>query len=389
MNALLASLRKEFLLFLRDWHALLVLFVMPTLFVLIMSLALQERFGEQGPVELTGRLVVEADTETSEAFVRELRDRPHLALTEGGPERPLESGGDLYEVRVLAGFDAALEGVNPGSAGIELRFAPELLQRDRLLIQAAVQEAVAYFNTLAIARELGYGREYAETELLRQGLVDVVASTPRQNPNAVQQSVSAWLIFAMFFIAIPISTTVIQERQQRTLMRLRTLGMPLWVLYSAKLFPYFVVNLLQLLLMLAIGMLLLPLLGSSGLSLAGVHVGSLLLVGVCTSLAALGMASLIATLARSVEQAVAATGTLNIVFAALGGIMIPTFFMPPALQALAQVSPMGWSLDGFLEVLVRGGSWGDVAASCSVLLAMAALLWLASIRLLRRGANHE
>src|SRR5690625_5422942 len=90
----------------------------------------------------------------------------------------------------------------------------------------------------------------------------------------------------MFFIAIPISTTVIQERQQRNLMRLRTFGMPIWVLYSAKLFPYFVVNLVQLLAMLAIGIFLLPLLGGQGLYLAGVNLAAMLAIGVSTSLAA-------------------------------------------------------------------------------------------------------
>src|SRR5690625_6584530 len=110
---------------------------------------------------------------------------------------------------------------------------------------------MARYNTEEIARELVYDREYSETELLRQGFIAVVSDGQAHTPSAVQQSVSAWLIFAMFFIAIPISTTVIQERQQRTLMRLRTFGMPIWVLYSAKLFPFFVVNLVLLFVLMA------------------------------------------------------------------------------------------------------------------------------------------
>ena len=37
-----------------------------------------------------------------------------------------------------------------------------------------------------------------------------------QVPSSVQQNVPAWLIFAMFFIAIPLSNTWVQERQQGT-----------------------------------------------------------------------------------------------------------------------------------------------------------------------------
>src|SRR5690625_2458371 len=80
--------------------------------------------------------------------------------------------------------------------------------------------------------------------------------------------------------------------------------------------------------------------GGQGLALAGVNLAALLAIGASTSLAALALASLIATVARSVEQATVASGALNIVFAALGGIMIPTFVMPPVLQTLAQISPM-------------------------------------------------
>lgn len=387
MNAFWASLRKEVLLLMRDWHALLVLFAMPSLFVLIMSLALQERF-EDGGVQLPGYLVLETEAQSVGSFLAELDAVPHLALTPAPDGQPLRTDGALYELRLPSDFDRALAGLREGP-GIYLRFAPELAQRDRLLIEAAVQEALARYNTVEIARELGYDRDYAETELLRQGFIAVVNDGQAHTPSAVQQSVSAWLIFAMFFIAIPISTTVIQERQQRTLMRLRTFGMPVWVLYSAKLFPYFVVNLVQLLAMLAIGIVLLPLLGGQGLSLAGVNAAALLAIGASTSLAALALASLIATLARSVEQATVASGALNIVFAALGGIMIPTFVMPPTLQALAQISPMAWALDGFLDVLVRGANLGDIVGSCALLLGSATILWLASAGILKRGSGHD
>ena len=387
MNTFWASLRKETLLLMRDWHALLVLFAMPSLFVLIMSLALEERF-EDGGVQLPGYLVVETEAESVESFLAELDAAPHLALTPAAGGQALRTDGALYELRLPGDFDRALAGLRDGP-GIYLRFAPELAQRDRLLIEAAVQEALARYNTVEIARELGYDRDYAETELLRQGFIAVVNDGQAHTPSAVQQSVSAWLIFAMFFIAIPISTTVIQERQQRTLMRLRTFGMPVWVLYSAKLFPYFVVNLAQLLAMLIIGIVLLPLLGGQGLSLAGVSLAALLAIGVSTSLAALALASLIATLARSVEQATVASGALNIVFAALGGIMIPTFVMPPTLQALAQTSPMAWALDGFLDVLVRGANVGDIVGSCALLIGSAIILWLASAGILKRGSGHD
>ena len=59
MRALAALLKKECLLLLRDWHALLLLFVMPAAFILIMSLALQDRFEAHGKVSASYYLVAE------------------------------------------------------------------------------------------------------------------------------------------------------------------------------------------------------------------------------------------------------------------------------------------------------------------------------------------
>ncbi len=44
MTALLATIQKELLLLRRDIHGLLLLFIMPMAFILIMSLALQDQF---------------------------------------------------------------------------------------------------------------------------------------------------------------------------------------------------------------------------------------------------------------------------------------------------------------------------------------------------------
>src|SRR5690625_822720 len=90
MNAFWASLRKESLLLIRDWHALLVLFAMPSLFVLIMSLALEERF-DDGGVQLPGYLVLEVEAESVAPFLAELYAVPNLALTPATAGEPLRT----------------------------------------------------------------------------------------------------------------------------------------------------------------------------------------------------------------------------------------------------------------------------------------------------------
>lgn len=81
-------------------------------------------------------------------------------------------------------------------------------------------------------------------------------------------------------------------------------------------------------------------------------------------------------------------GGINIILAALGGIMVPKSVMPAAMGQLAEVSPMSWALDAFLTLLVGQGSAADIAPYCFRLLLMAALLGGGGWLLFRRRVQQ-
>src|SRR5690606_26426770 len=94
-------------------------------------------------------------------------------------------------------------------------------------------------------------------------------------------------------------------------------------------------------------------------------------LAVSLSLAACCLGLAIASLARSAEQALMLSGGINLILAAIGGIMVPKSVMPDAMAALAEASPMGWALDAFLVLLVGQGTLSDVAPYCARLLLFA------------------
>jgi ABC-2 type transport system permease protein len=190
-------------------------------------------------------------------------------------------------------------------------------------------------------------------------------------PTAVQQNAPAWTLLAMFFLAIPLSVTFIKERNQGSLLRLQSMPVPAWVLFGGKVIPYFVVNQLQLLLILAVGVWGLPLLGGDRL-VPGNAPGAIAVLGVCASGAAIGFALLIASIARTPEQATTLSATVVLVLAALGGVLVPTMVMPPFMQELAGFSPFAWGLEGFLDVFIRGGGLREILPEAGRLLAFAA-----------------
>ena len=205
--------------------------------------------------------------------------------------------------------------------------------------------------------------------------------------NATQLSVPAWLIFGMFFVVLPMAGGFQREQQSGTLLRLRCLGLNLGTLVLSKLLPYFAINLLQFVLLLGIGIYGLPLLGLPALSLPG-SAAAYPLLAISVALATSSLGLLLAALARSSEQALLLGGGINILLAAIGGIMVPKSVMPAAMAQLAEVSPMSWALDAFLTLLVGHGSLADIAPYCARLLLFAALCGVAGLLLFTRRVQR-
>src|SRR5207249_3395604 len=88
--------------------------------------------------------------------------------------------------------------------------------------------------------------------------VEVIGSPRPARPSSVQQNVPAWLIFGMFFVVLPISALFIVERRDGTAARLRSQQVAFSLLLVGKIGPFFVINLLQTVLMLAAGLTLVP-----------------------------------------------------------------------------------------------------------------------------------
>jgi ABC-2 type transport system permease protein len=185
----------------------------------------------------------------------------------------------------------------------------------------------------------------------------------------VQQNVPAWLIFSMFFVVIPISAVFIGERQHGALQRLRTQQVSFGLVLAGKFLPYVLVNQVQAVVMVGIGRWLVPLCGGEALTLpdGAAALVALWLVSLAVSMAAVAWALFIASLAKSSEQATILGGVGNILMGAIGGIMVPRFVMPAAMQVWTRMSPMNWALEGFHQVMLRQGGVADVLPAAAAL----------------------
>ena len=357
------SIRKELRLLARNMHALLVLFVMPLIFVLIMSLALQDQMDGRSTIVLAGGYKVDKQSELSDRFVAALSAQGTLRLSERQIPELVEEN---FHLSIKPGFVEAVEEEFEGDAVVELEFSPRMAARERFLVLAVVKEAFATLNAEVMAGELGFDEDYVSAAMIKPDAIAIKSGEALPTITATQQNVPAWLVFAMFFISLPIATVVLYEQQQRTLLRLRSFGITTHQWLLAKLFPYLLVNLLQLILLLTVGKFVLPLLGAEPLSL-DVSWPALLVISLSVSVAAIGFASLVACVCKSMDQATVVAGTSNILFGAIGGIMVPKFVMPSFLQDMVYFSPMGWGLEGFIGVLALAQGCSEIAFEAVVL----------------------
>lgn len=402
MTRLRHILKKEFLVIGRDIHAVAVLFIMPAAFILIMSLAMQDLFDIHGRVRMDVLVVDQDGGAEARRMLDALGAEPALRLI---PLDPASSSDEITRILFEKDYKFGLV--------VTKRFTPYAENRDdgeqklpvRLLVNPSAGTHTQMVMKQLIAGHMAQIRSrhfVKEIEpLLKMAEIDSrkLFDAPKQGiavayvykggravtiPNAVQQSVPAWLVFSMFFIVMPISNTFIAERTQGTMARLKSMNIPKIYLLAGKIVPYFLINLVQAALMILIGMYGVPLLGGDALS-PGDSWGGLLLMTSGISFCAISLALFIASIARTTEQAVTIGGVTNIILGAMGGVMVPKFVMPVYMQKLADLSPMSWGLEGYLDIFLRGGGWADVWPKALILAGLGLImLGLATLMLKRR-----
>jgi len=404
---LLAILKKEILLTLRDLHALVVLFAMPVAFILVMSLALQET-DKQEQKQFDVALIFELESDKQAPEIVQLKAMTEFRFINYADRNTFVERADsdhlIAGVIIPANFFAILRSDDPSEIKpIEIYHQPTTLLPLRKLLLASLRQGLASIQLeKRLEKEMddpflrrGLRDQYmAKHLLLEQDIAavnnhnngDVTADekTDSLQPTSVQQSVPAWLIFSMFFVVIPIATTFIIEKQNGTHQRLMTLPVSDTYLLIGKLIPYLMINVIQTILMFLVGIYLVPVFGGQGLVLMD-NAWLLIPMSLSVGLAAICLALLIATFVKSTEQATTIGGVINLILAALGGIMVPTYVMPAFMQKAAVFSPMNWGLEGYLTILLRQGNFQDISHHVASLLVLALFFFSVALFNYRRA----
>lgn len=387
---LFTAIIKEFKLLLRDLHGLFVLFVMPILFMLIMSAALSHDRDPHNGVSAV--LVGVSENTLNQQLISQLNQQgmqinfqaatadfssnamqilqtsnkemvlinPNANLTTLKDEQPLSL---MVRPNIDRAKLASIQGLlrqHYSQLRLDTFFSNE--QQTKLdlpdTIPAPFQKVINEQYQEKNNQRIDNIKKYLEQTHFNAQFIDGTGKETVR-PNSVQHSVPAWLIFGMFFIMIPLSNVMAMEKNTNTIIRLKLSQTSSWRLIAAKFVPYFLINQFQFVAMLVLGVWLLPYLHIPALQLTG-SLKDYVLLSVAISIAALGYGLLISVTAKSTEHAVVLGGGGIILMAAIGGIMVPSFVMPDFMRTLSQISPMAWGLSGFENLLLNHATIAEI-----------------------------
>jgi ABC-2 type transport system permease protein len=391
-----SAVRKEYLLLSRDIAGIIVLFAMPMVLIVIMSLMQEVGWNAIAKEPKVNVLFVDNDLDSIGINMgKGLRNSGYFNISDSVYGRPatiasaraaVKKGDYLIAIVVPKGVTKTLRAnvrvsvaktlagfglINPrlvsnlaqrAADTITLFFDPTIRKAFKNAVVSSIKEFNYRSETGMIFRSFNQEIskqfpdfqppeiEYRESLEFREVFPNY--KEEEEVPTTVQHNVPAWAIFAMFFIIIPLTGSMIKEREEGSLARLMSMPVSYIELLLSKVTVYFVVCLIQTLLMILSGIYILPLFHIPPLVI-GNHLVAIIAMTIVTALAALGYGILVGTVANTHQQAAAFGAVSIIILAAIGGVWVPTYLMPPIMQHVAPISPLNWGMTGFYNIFLR------------------------------------
>jgi ABC-2 type transport system permease protein len=234
------------------------------------------------------------------------------------------------------------------------------------MMQASEAEGV-FTSDLAVAQAQSQF-ERAKTA----PLVGIEQKTPdailqeREEFSAVGLSVPGATVLFVFVMASTTAMSLYSEKKTGTFRRLLAAPLAKAELLGGKMLPGFVIILVQIAVIFAASILLLPLIGLDRLYLGNDLLG-LVLLSMLVALCSTSLGLLIAAIARTESQINGISVVAMWVMGAVSGAFVPTFFLGDFLGTIGKITPQYWAVSAYTAFFVRGQTLADVGTQMAIL----------------------
>lgn len=381
---------KDTRIFFKDRTALAFAFLLPFVFVIGFSLALQGAGPDNAPLRFTittqetggisGQTIETITAAAPESIAAMDYPDAQTAAANGEIDGFVTFPPDFTQ-RLLSGETAALQVIaGPAAAPADeaaLRgFAQEIAAR--LNEAAAAISAVTAISgpqsapgPQTAANAIGSPQVAAILEPLLSapalsGGIQVQQVGDILPFNASNFALPGYLTMFVFFTAAMGAEALARERQTHTLERLMSNGARRESLIIGKFLAGAIIGVTQIAVMWTVGAL------AFNINL-GAAPAAVILLSLLMAIASAAFGAMLASFVRSVRAAAAAGVLTSLILAPLGGCWWPLFITPPIMQSLARLTPHGWANGGLNKLMLFGAQFTDVAPEMAALAAFAAL----------------
>ena len=394
MNKLLAIIYKETKVRFASPSEWLFFLILPVIFTLILSASTGPRTNVDNRILLP--VVDQAQSVLSEQILAELERsetvRVELVTIEDAQEKfdsrrynavlilPADLGAEnrTNEVEIMQ---------QPGSmdAVIAKQAVQSTLQRVSSISDIAEQSVAEAEKVQPFASELErktyYDQAYENAETILStspsrvsvevGLADdsgddEILYDPKANTSAGQ------MITWVFIPLIGLSGTFAYERQKGTLRRLMTTPTTRSIFLFGTILAQVLTALVQMALLIGFGAFVMKVNWGQSPS-------ALIIMLVASALAASALGTMLGTLVKTESQAMGLSIMLGMVMALLGGCWYPLELFPEVVRNIVKVLPTTWSMQGLLDILLRGGGVIAILPEAGVLLAFALVFFVIGV----------
>ena len=394
------SIKKEVLLLKRDFGGLVILFVMPLVLIITITLIQDSTFKTVNDSKIPILLVDNDKGDVSKVISQNLNESNSFEIISESDENtareavfkgkyqlaiiiPKDLSKDLQSkvtqnvAKITAGFgledSTATKKTEQKieSKEVKLYFDPASQNTFKNAVKSTIDKMISQIETKSIYAAFQEQLGEETTAFDQESFISFKEIVPKKGdqeiiPNSTQHNVPAWTLFAIFFIVIPLSINLVKEKNQGTLIRLRTNPVPYFTVIAGKTITFLIICMIQFYLMVAVGVYLFPHLNLPALQVEGI-MGLMSIVALFSGFAAIGFGILLGTIAKTQEQSAPFGATSVVILAAVGGVWVPVFAMPKIMQVIAGISPMNWGLNAFYDVILRNATLIDILPEISYL----------------------
>lgn len=381
---------KDTRIFFKDRTALAFAFLLPFVFVIGFSLALQGAGPDNAPLRfiittqetggISGQTIETITAAAPDSIAAMAYPEAQAAAANGEIDGFVTFPPDFTQ-RLLSGETAAMQVI----AG------PAAAPADEAALRGFAQEIAARLNEAAAALsavtaiggpQAAPGPETAPNAIgnpKTAAILEPLLSAPALSGgiqvqqvgdilpfNASNFALPGYLTMFVFFTAAMGAEALARERQTHTLERLMSNGARRESLILGKFLAGAIIGVTQIAVMWTVGAL------AFNINL-GAAPAAVILLSLLMAIASAAFGAMLASFVRSVRAAAAAGVLTSLILAPLGGCWWPLFITPPIMQSLARLTPHGWANGGLNKLMLFGAQFTDVAPEMAALAAFAAL----------------